>query len=230
MARPKRKSIDQLRTVIWYEWLRGGLGLSTAYEMDDFFGSGTDRNWYKYRAGTRVPTPATLAAVEKRCPGSRYVFEKGPGGVMLWEALAGPHTKLWRVIDVTFPEYQDARNKGVLGIMQYANFFDRQLLPEKYKSGMDFIEHAKGLQRNAVYLAYSRDEVEITPEIVASVIAFWRLCSLVMFNMVNADYLLTGVMEALFHGEVFGDDIDKPLWKYLKDNLKEEYSLAQNQQ
>lgn len=226
MARPKRKKIDQLRTKVWYEWLRDQLGLSTAYEMDDFFGSGTDRNWYKYRAGTRVPTHATLAAVERKCPGSRFVFEQGPNKVQLWVALAAPHIELWDVIDSTFPEYKEARNHGVLGIQQYGNFFERKLLPEEYKRGIDFIDYAKGLQRNAVYLAHTRGQITITPEIAASVIAFWRLSSLVFFNMLNVDYLLSGLMSVLHDGNVFGSRIDNHLWRYLNDNLREEYSVS----
>ncbi|WP_146187149.1 hypothetical protein [Novimethylophilus kurashikiensis] len=171
--------------------------------MDDFFGSGTDRNWYKYRSGTRVPTHATLAAVEKRCAGSRAVFDLGPGGVMLWAALAAPHAKLWEVIDVIFPEQKEWRNRGLLGIQEYAIHFERKLLPENYKAEIDYIAHSKGEQRNAVYLAYSRGEVKITPEVVAGVIAFWRLCSLVIFNMLSADYLLSGMMHALYDGQIF---------------------------
>lgn len=229
MPRPKRSKINQLKTRIWYEVVRAQLGKNTAYEMDKEFGTGTDRHWYKYRAGTRVPTHATLAAVERKCPGSRSAFDHGPGGVKLWQALNAPHTELWELIDIWLPELQEQRTVGLAGIAQYADEFDRRLLPDEYKPTLDFIAHAKGLQRNAVYLAHTKSEIRLTPEIAVSVIAFWRLCSLVLFNMLSADYLLSGVMLAIHHGKIFGADIDNHLWKYLNDHLREEYPVAKNQ-
>jgi hypothetical protein len=229
MPRPKRKKIDQLKTQVWYEAVRTQLERKTAYEMDAKFGTGTDRHWYKYRAGTRVPTAATLAAVERVCPGSRAVFDQGPGGVKLWQALAAPHSELWELIDLSIPEFQEQRKCGLIGIAQYAHEFDRRLIPQQYKSTLDFIAHATGLQKNAIYLAHAEEEISLTPEIVVSVIAFWRLCSLVLFNMLSADYLLSGVMVALSHGEIFGPETDSLLWKYLNDQLREEYPVAKNQ-
>ncbi|MCB5207713.1 hypothetical protein [Methylovorus mays] len=200
----------------------------TAYEMDAEFGTGTDRHWYKYRAGTRVPTKATLAAVERVCPGSRSVFDQGPGGVRLWQALASPHIELWDLIDLSFPKLQELRRVGLAGIAQYAIEFERRLIPQQYKSKLDYIDHAKGLQRNAIYLAHTTEEISLTPEIAVSVIAFWRLCSLVLFNMLSADYLLSGVMAAMSHGEIFGPEIDELLRKYLNDQLREEYPVDHN--
>lgn len=229
MPRPKRRKIDQLKTQVWYEVARAQLGKRTAYEMDAAFGTNTDRHWYKYRAGTRVPTAATLAAVERACPGSRSAFDQGPGGVKLWQALAKPHAELWELIDISFPELKEQRKIGLIGIAQYANEFDERLIPQKYKATLDFIAHGNGLQRNAIYLAHIKGEISLTPEIAMSVIAFWRLCSLVLFNMLSADYLLSGVMVALSHGEIFGPEIDSLLWKYLNDQLREEYPIAENQ-
>ncbi len=229
MGRPKRKEIDKLRTKIWYESIRKGLNLKNPYEMDAYFDSGTNRNWYKYKDGMRVPTHATLANVERKCPGSRAVFDTGPQDVKLWQALARPHNELWEVIDISFPNLQTPRKYGLLGIPQYANEFGKQLLPQKYHATIDFIEHGKGVQNNKVYLAHSKGEISLTPEIAVSVIAFWRLCSLVMFEMLKADYLLSGVKLAFYHEEIFGADIDNHLWKYLNDHLREEYHVAQNQ-
>lgn len=228
MARPRRNKFDQLRTQVWYEFIRDQLGLNTAYEMDAYFGTGTDRNWYKYRAGTRVPTHATLAAVERVCLNSRSVFDKGPKGTLLWQAMAAPHVELWEVIDVMFPDMKEHRKFGLIGIAQYEFFFDTLLIPNQYKAELDYIANSKGLQANVIYLAYSKGQVSITSEVAASVIAFWRLASLVLFNMLMADYLLSGVTRVFSHGQMFGPAIDDLICKYINNHLREEYPIDRN--
>jgi len=231
MGRHSRKEIDKLRTMVWFEHVREDLGVDKVSKMNDAFNLRPDRHtkeplnmhWYKYRSGARMPTIGSRAAIERRCPGSRQVFEVGPGGVLLWDALDAPHAKLWKVIDITFPEYKEQRRIG-MGLMQYKQFFNKLLLPADYHHGLDYIAHAKGLQRNAVQMAFSKGEISITPSIVASVIAYWRLSSLVMFDMYHADYLLCGVILALKNGEIFSSAMDKLILGYLENYLKEEYS------
>lgn len=219
MARPERSDFDKLRTKVWYEWIRQQLNLRTAYELDSHFGSGTSRNWYKYESGERVPTPATLYFVESKCVGSRLVFENGPSGSNLWNALSAPHSALWDIIDITFPQHITARNSGVLGLLQYTNFLEKKLILEKYALNLDYLQHAKGEQRNYIFLALENNELEINYELAATIIAIWRLSALVIYNMINADYLLDGLILAFHNSKINHDNFEQLIGYFLRNDL-----------
>jgi hypothetical protein len=217
MGRPSRKGIDSLRTQVWYEAVRIGLDLKSAYEMDDYFGTGTDRNWYKYKGGTRVPTHATLAAVERVVPNSRAVFDIGPLGVSLWKAFSAPHAELWDVIDEAFPQYAEPRKQLPLGLMQYRNFLDRRFIPPEAANEIDYVEWQQGDQPNAIMLAHQRDLITIRGADIACGVAYWRLSYLVAFDMLFANYLLGGLESAF--PDVFGNVIGRLLQDYACRNL-----------
>ena len=218
MGRPTRKAIDKLRTSVWYEAVRIALGLRSAYQLDAHFGTGTDRNWYKYKAGTRVPTHATLAAVERAVAGSRAVFDIGPNGTVLWKALSGPHDQLWDVIDIVFPETATARVAVPLGLVQYQNFLDKLFIPPDLKLEIDYIEWQQGDQPNFIGLAYRHNLIAIAGDEIACAIAYWRLSKLVAYDMFFANYLLDGI-ELTFQ-DVFGPEVGKLLLNYSREYLK----------
>lgn len=218
MGRPSRKPIDTLRTQVWYEEVRSILGLTTAYQMDERFGTGTDRNWYKYQRGSRIPTHATLAAVERIAPTSRLVFEVGPEGVGLWLALFGPHDQLWGVIDAAFPEYEETRKAIPLGLLQYRNFLDKKFIPPYLSTRIDYVEWQQGDQPNAVMLGFLRNEISISIADTACAIAYWRLSNLVAFDMLFANYLLAGV-ESIFEA-IYGKTVSKMLLGYTRKYLR----------
>lgn len=206
MGRPSRKAIDTLRTQVWYEAVRAGLDLKNPYEMDDHFGTGTDRNWYKYKAGTRVPTHATLSAVERAAPSSRAVFDVGPRGVSLWKAFSGPYEQLWDVIDDTFPQYAGPRKTVPLGLLQYRNFLEMRFISGDDAHKVDYMEWQQGDQPNVITLARQRDLITIDGADIACGIAYWRLSHLVAFDVSFANYLLDGLESAYIaeFGEVTG--------------------------
>lgn len=219
MARPKRSDIDILRTKVWYEWIRTKLNLKTAYEMDLYFGSETDRNWYKYESGVRVPTHATLYFVESKCVGSRVIFDDGPNGSNLWRAISAPHSDLWSIVDIYFPAHVVDREAGILGLLQYANFLQNSLILEKYASNIDYLSHAKGLQRSFIEIALERNEISINYELASTVIAIWRLSALVIYNMLNADYLLGGLISAFNKAKINQDNFEQLIGEFLRSNL-----------
>lgn len=59
--------------------------------------------WSKYKLGFAEPPPSTVNAVEKSLPGSAEIWLKGPGGLHLWDVLAGNSGKhdqlLYGVLD-----------------------------------------------------------------------------------------------------------------------------------
>ena len=215
MARPKRKEIDKLRTKVWYLHLESTLGKENAYQMDKYFESDTNRNWYKYRDGIRVPTHATLAFVERTCPGSREIFDSGPKKTQLWKALYSDYEVLWDVVDDYYPQYKDLRLKECLGLLQYMNFIDNDLIIPQYSCWIDYIEFAKDNRRNVVSKAISENLIYITPHQFACFIACWRFCVLVNYNLIHGEYLLGGIWSGL-NGRVFGQSIDKLLNEYIE--------------
>lgn len=218
MGRPSRKPIDTLRTQVWYEEVRVILGLTTAYQMDERFGTGTDRNWYKYQRGSRIPTHATLAAVERVAPASRLVFDVGPSGIPIWKAFSAPYEQLWDVIDNAFPQYAEPRKIVPLGLLQYRNFLDKRFIPREAVCEIDYTEWQKGEQPNAITLARKRGLITISGADIACGIAYWRLSQLVTFDMLFANYLLGGLESAFpaVFGEVVGCLLQDYSWRNLE--------------
>lgn len=239
MGRPKRSSLNSLKTKLWFMYIYKDLGVARVSQMDDALNARIDRHtkghvsmhWYKYEKGLRTPNVGNLAAVERRIPGSRMIFDVGPNGAMLWDALNAHHVDLWKVIDKTFPEYKPLRNSGIFGLLQYKSLLNKLLIPEHYLKYTDYIAYSRGLQGNSVNLAFESEEISIAPSTIASVIAYWRLSSLVLLDLINADYLLSGVMSVLNPENspkkrfIFDPTIDLLVWQYMSDYLKEEYPV-----
>lgn len=218
MGRPSRKPIDTLRTQVWYEEVRSVLGLSTAYQLDERFDTGTDRNWYKYQRGSRVPTQATLAAVERVAPTSRLVFDVGPAGIEMWKALSAPHDQLWPIIGAVFPEHEEHRKSVPLGLTQYRQFLGSKFIPRYLSSRIDYVEWQRGDQRNAIALAYEREEISISLADTACAIAYWRLSNLVVVDSLFANYLLSGI-ESTFES-IYGKTVGQLLFAYTRKYLR----------
>ncbi len=106
-GRPHKTELDRLKTRTWYASIREAVSavIGRASRDSDLMEAFEDKvprdsglandpkHWSRYRAGKRTPGPDTLDVVEQVNPGTRRVFEHGPGFSYLWEALCGDPRK-----------------------------------------------------------------------------------------------------------------------------------------
>ncbi len=79
--------------------------------------------WSKYKLGFAEPPPSTVNAVEKSLPGSAEIWLKGPGGLHLWDVLAGNSGKhdqlLYGVLDTELLDELDPPSWSLLVRMPF---------------------------------------------------------------------------------------------------------------
>ncbi len=108
-GRPRRSAVDAMRTTAWARAVMAAASETTAAglarrvsdsELRRDQLSIDDDVVREYLAGVRSPM-TRLAPLERVFPGTRAVFDVGPGGLPLWDALQGdlPNPAFARVVD-----------------------------------------------------------------------------------------------------------------------------------
>ena len=106
-GRPARKYVDNMAAVAWITDLKRQAGNISAYAVGRKVYPGVDAPRFdKYDKGEVSPRDSVLTDTEKAFPGSRLIFDNGPEGVELWDAIDGDYEKLWSIID---PAFQDMK-------------------------------------------------------------------------------------------------------------------------
>ena len=103
-GRPKTPLIDKIATTAWFNALKSASHSSNVYQVaklyDETVGS---KRFEKYARGEVRPTAGTLELVDRKLHETykakvRRVFDYGPEGVPLWDAIAGDFEVLWDII------------------------------------------------------------------------------------------------------------------------------------
>jgi hypothetical protein len=74
----QEKLYRNLKTRFWYAEVVRSAGARNPYGLNKVFDSEIDKVWYKYKAGDRNPTKATLNEVDARFNGTKEAFLSGP--------------------------------------------------------------------------------------------------------------------------------------------------------
>ncbi len=114
-GRPKTPMIDRIATQAWFNALMNASESKNAYEVARQYDSSLkSKRFEKYARGTVRPTAGTLAAVDRKLYEDfgvkvRKVFDDGPEGVPLWDAMSGNIELLWDVIHKENPALKTMR-------------------------------------------------------------------------------------------------------------------------
>lgn len=131
--------IDRIACRAWYNALKNESGSSSAYGVAIYCNPEVDsKRFYKYARGSVTPSHNTLKLADDKLVASgksavRMVFDEGPEGVPLWDALSGDFQKLWKIIDNAAPQLADLRMLRT-SHEQRVNAFMNSLLPEIQES------------------------------------------------------------------------------------------------
>jgi hypothetical protein len=132
-GRPKTPMIDKVAAIAWFHEVKRITGAGNATQAAAYSGQDPEsRRFYKYASGEITPSHATLNEVDnylrRDAPqGIRQVFDKGPEGVPLWDALNGPLEEIWPIIDTPFPEMPKLRLARSAHAHRVNAFIDRIL-------------------------------------------------------------------------------------------------------
>ncbi len=130
-GRPETPKIDLIATKAWFNALKEESGAENAYQIakkyDAYLNtvaiSGSkerppptlaSKRFEKYAKGDVRPNVDTLVHVDKMLAvqgqsSVRTVFDDGPDGAPLWDALSGDFDALWKLIDKAVPEMPKLR-------------------------------------------------------------------------------------------------------------------------
>ena len=103
-GRPKIPMIDRIATQAWFNALMKASESKNAYEVAKQYDPSLEsKRFEKYARGAVRPTAGTLAAVDRKLNEDfgvkvRSVFDDGPEGVQLWDAMSGNFELLWDII------------------------------------------------------------------------------------------------------------------------------------
>ncbi len=111
----QREDVDIIRVVLWYEYVRQKLSLSSSDQIEKFFQPdkfvrykngeiGFPERWKLYQKGIHTPQPSFVQLVESHVSGSEDILNS-----VLWEAIRGRKTLSWYIkhgISQLTPEVQ----------------------------------------------------------------------------------------------------------------------------
>lgn len=180
-------------------------GAKTSYQVAKLFDATLEKRFEKYACGSVSPTNTTLSLVEKKFPGTRRVYEKGPGKrVSLWDAMDGAVEHAWGCLVSYDPIFDLMRRRGA-GQDARARVLAEKLNIKPVQP--DYIEYGKGLQRNAIAAQINESE-ELKESIgfdeLAAVAALWRFSQFVGWCP-SIDYLYDGVCRSNVLSDLFED-------------------------
>ena len=136
-GRKKRTLLDTMRAMAWFAGIKATTGLPTAYQIAEaFLGPAEEekRNFDKYQRGVMSPGETTLVLVEKKWPGTRYIYDDEPtlptGYFPIWKALSGTMDELWDVVLTGFdPAFEKSRLFGFNQKHRIRRLLSHMLLP-----------------------------------------------------------------------------------------------------
>lgn len=111
-GRPKIPMIDRIATQAWFNALRNASNSENAYQVAKQYDESLEsKRFEKYSRGEVRPTAGTLKAVDDKLSRDfgikvQMVFDDGPEGVPLWDAIAGDFEVLWDIIYKASPELE----------------------------------------------------------------------------------------------------------------------------
>ena len=109
-GRPPIPKIDKIAATAWFYELKRLTKATSASEVAKKVNEDPEsKRFNKYERGEVTPSYTTLKNIDThlfsiyRIPAVRGVFDDGPEGVRLWDALAGNCENLWDIIDAECP-------------------------------------------------------------------------------------------------------------------------------
>lgn len=103
-GRPTIPMIDRIATQAWFNALKNASNSENAYQVAKQYDESLEsKRFEKYARGAVRPTAGTLKAVDDKLNRDfgikvQMVFDDGPEGVPLWDAIAGDFEVLWDII------------------------------------------------------------------------------------------------------------------------------------
>lgn len=116
-GRPQKGEDLRIRTIAWYHAALRAAGVENATAMAKRFDDDLARHdprgkyastkesgkWKRYRDGSNAPSRQTLLFVQRLYPDVAGVFEIGPEGKPLWQAMSGPQPELPSLLAELYP-------------------------------------------------------------------------------------------------------------------------------
>lgn len=139
VGRPKIPMIDKIATQAWFNALMNASESKNAYEVAKQYDSSLySKRFEKYARGAVRPTAGTLAAVDEKLHKDfgvkvRRVFDDGPEGVPLWDAMSGNFELLW---DIIYKENPSLKTLRVTHEQKVHEFIDSLLISPDNESNV----------------------------------------------------------------------------------------------
>ena len=94
-GRPGKTKLDKMRANAWFTYVSRAAGGASAYQLEqmnlgDVDGGGGENVWSRYRRGDRVPGRELINTVDLKFPGSKKIFEDGPGSLFKLKEAKSP--------------------------------------------------------------------------------------------------------------------------------------------
>lgn len=126
-GRPKTPVIDKIAAKAWFYALMNASGSTNAYEVAKQYDASLDsKRFEKYARGEVCPTAGTLDAVDRKLDKDfgvkvRTVFDNGPEGVPLWDAMSGNFELLWDIIYKVSPTLNTMQATHEERVLEFMN-------------------------------------------------------------------------------------------------------------
>lgn len=162
-----------------------------------------------------------LTDTEKAFPGSRIIFDSGPEGVELWDAIDGSYESLWRIIDPVNKDMKKYRKMRATHRTRVEAIINT-LLPSKDNMSFSLISQVdrrevneihglymlstenwypptssiKSRRDSHIFEAYRSGELklELGLSTLAAFIAMWRLSMLIVECVDEMNYVMNGLL------------------------------------
>ncbi len=226
-GRPRNNFVDSYAAKAWINALRARAGNVSAYAVGVqvakqlHYSVGYLPRFDKFAEGAIGPRDATLADTEKVFPGSRIVFDNGPEGVELWDALDGNFEKLWEIIDPAcdsmpfFREMQQSHREKAGALLDF--IFEHPPIPKELPQFIDVLPTRTRYAPNIIqeyctqfgphqeawagghynFPELGRVDVRLNLSFskLAAFISMWRLSMLIIDCLEEMDYVMTGLLK-----------------------------------
>lgn len=204
-GRKQRSRIEKIRTKAWITRVMFRAGFKTQYQFEQVWDQRSlALPSEEQRSAPRLdrlkdgeemsPSAETLAAVERYFPGTRHVYDTGPGQYPLWEVLEGSVERAGALLRRHITAFDHLSHQPPLTIYAetvFSVYFSESL------AGVDFVQWYTGKERNVITELLAPHIVTLEHPLGDNACAGFSVDDMVVILAAHRVCLFVGVMPPL---------------------------------
>lgn len=205
VGRKQRTRVEQIRTKAWITRVMFRAGFKTQYQFEQVWDQRSlALPLDQQRSAPRLdrlkdgvemsPSAETLAAVERYFPGTRHVYDTGPGQHPLWNVLEGSVEDAGALLRRVITAFDHLSHQPPLTI--YASTVFSVYFPEPL-DGVDFMQWHLGKERNVIAERLAPKIVTLEYPLADNACAGFSVDDMVVMLAAHRVSLFVGVMPPL---------------------------------